>query len=233
MEREQRKKHKLGTIKGVRKNASDGLPNRQQRSRGDPEEERAKASLYNKSKRSWRGWISSPSSSSSRPFQRLGCSRDNCARRSATSTTASASRRALKNDFVGVANGNADGYTAMRNSEQVSNSEVGSFRPQDRHFLDQQLLDQHLLTQWLDDEEDERLVAAFSKDIILAFGDFSEQSSWKGRAPRKGKGKRMQKAKRCPVCLTKEWMTPKICSCCTRKEMKRWRRVWAWCTARR
>jgi len=32
------KEHKVGIIKGVRKNASGGPPNRQQRSRGDPKE---------------------------------------------------------------------------------------------------------------------------------------------------------------------------------------------------
>ena len=133
--------------------------------------------------------------------------------------------RAAK-DFVGVANANARGYTTMMSSEQVPNSEVGSLRPQGRRFLDELRLDQHLLTQRLVDEENERLVAALSKDIIIAFGDFSEQSSWKGRAPRKGKGNRLQKAKRFLVRLTKEWMTSKMCSCCMREEMERWRRVW-------
>jgi hypothetical protein len=59
MQSEQRKKHKLGIIKGVRKNASDGLPHRQQRSRGDPAEERASALMYSKIKRSCRKWESS------------------------------------------------------------------------------------------------------------------------------------------------------------------------------
>jgi hypothetical protein len=136
----------------------------------------------------------------------------------------------VKNDFVGVANALAHGYTTMTNSEQVPNSEVGSLRPQDRHFLDKLRLDQHLLTKQLDEKEDERLVAAFDRDIVNAFGDYSEQSSCKGRAPKKGKGKRMQKAKRCSVCLTKEWTTSKMCRCCTREEMERWRRFWAWCT---
>jgi hypothetical protein len=67
----------------------------------------------------------------------------------------------VKNDFVGVANALAHGYAAMTNSEQVPNSEVRSLRPQDRHFLDKLRLDQHLLTQQLDEKEDERLVAAF------------------------------------------------------------------------
>ena len=133
--------------------------------------------------------------------------------------------RAAK-DFVGVANANARGYTTMMNSEQVPNSEVGSLRPQGRRFLDELRPDQHLLTQRLVDEENEPLVAAFSKDIIIAFGDFSEQSSWKGRAPRKGKGNRLQKAKRFLVRLTREWMTSKTCSCCVREEVERWRRIW-------
>jgi type III secretory pathway component EscU len=55
MQRVQRKKHKLDVIKDVRKDANGGPPNRQQRSRGDLEEESAKTSMYNKIKRSWRG----------------------------------------------------------------------------------------------------------------------------------------------------------------------------------
>ena len=55
MQKVQRKKHKLGVIKDLRKDANGGPPNRQQRSRGDLEEESAKTSMYNKIKRSWRG----------------------------------------------------------------------------------------------------------------------------------------------------------------------------------
>ena len=67
--------------------------------------------------------------------------------------------RAAK-DFVGVANTNARGYTTMMSSEQVPNSEVGSLRPQGRRFLDELRLDQHLLTQRLVDEENERMAGS-------------------------------------------------------------------------
>jgi hypothetical protein len=53
-------------------------------------------------------------------------------------------------------------------------------------------------------------------------------SSRKGRAPRKGKGKRMQKAKHCSVCLTKKWTTSKMWNCCMREKIEGWRRVWGW-----
>jgi hypothetical protein len=36
----------------------------------------------------------------------------------------------------------------------------------------------------------------------------------------------MQKAKRFSVCLTKERMTSKMCSCCMRNEAERWYRFW-------
>jgi hypothetical protein len=63
-QKEQRRKHKVGVIKGMRKNVIGGPSNRQHRCRGDLEEESAKASMYSKNKRSWRRWESSPSSSS-------------------------------------------------------------------------------------------------------------------------------------------------------------------------
>jgi hypothetical protein len=53
MQREQRKEHELGIIKGIKKNASGGPRNRQQQSCGDLKKGRAKTSMYSKSKCIW------------------------------------------------------------------------------------------------------------------------------------------------------------------------------------
>ena len=81
-------------------------------------------------------------------------------------------------------------YTENEDDPQSDRRQM--HHPQTPFFLRKSRLDARLVMQRWKDAEDEKPM--FTKQLVLAFGEFSRLQKWRCRAPSKGEGKRRRKA---------------------------------------